>query len=40
MVHALWLLVPQQPWRIAVVWAVAVFLSAVQRTWAGYRSLR
>ncbi|OMQ14257.1 hypothetical protein A7K94_0217915, partial [Modestobacter sp. VKM Ac-2676] len=39
-VHALWLLFPEQAWRIAVVWAVVVFLSAAQRMWAGYRSLR
>jgi phosphatidylserine synthase len=40
LVHALWLLMPEQAWRIAVVWAVVVFLSAAQRMWAGYRSLR
>jgi phosphatidylserine synthase len=40
LVHALWLLLPEQAWRIAVVWAVVVFLSAAQRMWAGYRSLR
>jgi phosphatidylserine synthase len=39
-VHALWLLFPDQAWRIAVVWAAVVFLSAAQRMWAGYRSLR
>jgi phosphatidylserine synthase len=40
LVHALWLLLPEQAWRIAVVWAGVVFLSAGQRMWAGYRSLR
>jgi phosphatidylserine synthase len=39
LVHALWLLLPEQAWRIALVWAVIVLLSAVQRMWAGYRSL-
>ncbi len=39
-VHALWLLFPELAWRIAVVWALVVFLSAAQRMWAGYRSLR
>ncbi len=39
-VHAVWLLFPEQAWRIAVGWAVVVFLSSGQRMWAGYRSLR
>ena len=39
-VHALWLLVPGLAWQIALVWAVVVFLSAGQRMWTGYRSLR
>lgn len=40
LVHTLWLLWPEHAWRIALVWAGVVLLSAVQRMWAGYRSLR
>lgn len=39
-VHALWLLLPQWAWQIAVVWSVFVAVSATQRIVAGYRALR
>ena len=39
-VHSLWLIVPFLAWQIAVVWAVFVGASAVQRIWAGYQALR
>ena len=39
-VHSLWLIVPFLAWQIAVVWALFVGASAVQRIWAGYRALR
>jgi phosphatidylglycerophosphate synthase len=39
-VHSLWLIVPFFAWQIAVVWAVFVGVSAVQRMVAGYRALR
>lgn len=39
-VHALWLILPFWAWQIALVWALFVALSAVQRIIVGYRSLR
>ncbi|MCY7324805.1 MAG: CDP-alcohol phosphatidyltransferase family protein [Microbacteriaceae bacterium] len=39
-VHSVWLIVPFLAWQIAVVWAVFVAASAVQRIIVGYRSLR
>lgn len=39
-VHSLWLIVPFWAWQLAVVWAVFVGISAVQRMVAGYRALR
>ncbi|MGN7970550.1 CDP-alcohol phosphatidyltransferase family protein [Microbacterium sp. 22296] len=39
-VHALWLILPFWAWQIALVWAVFVGVSAVQRVVAGYRLLR
>jgi len=39
-VHSLWLVVPIHAWQIAVVWAVFVAVSAIQRIVVGYRSLR
>lgn len=39
-VHALWLILPFLAWQIALVWALFVALSAVQRIVVGYRSLR
>ncbi|WP_104177423.1 CDP-alcohol phosphatidyltransferase family protein [Cryobacterium sp. Y50] len=39
-VHSLWLIFPFVAWQIAVVWAVFVGISAVQRMFAGYRALR
>lgn len=39
-VHSLWLIVPFWAWQLAVVWAVFVGVSAVQRMVAGYRALR
>lgn len=39
-VHALWLILPFWAWQIALVWAVFVAVSAVQRIVAGYRALR
>lgn len=39
-VHSLWLIVPFFAWQIAVVWAVFVGISAIQRMFAGYRALR
>lgn len=39
-VHSLWLLLPFWAWQLAVVWAVFVGVSAVQRMVAGYRALR
>lgn len=38
-VHSLWLLFPGYAWQIAVVWAVVVAVSAVQRIIAGYQAL-
>ncbi|MFO7690877.1 MAG: CDP-alcohol phosphatidyltransferase family protein [Cryobacterium sp.] len=38
-VHSLWLIFPFLAWQIALVWALFVGLSAVQRMWAGYRAL-
>lgn len=40
LVHSLWLIFPFFAWQIAVVWAVFVGISAVQRMVAGYRALR
>lgn len=39
-VHSLWLIAPFWAWQLAVVWAVFVGVSAVQRMVAGYRALR
>jgi phosphatidylglycerophosphate synthase len=39
-VHSLWLIFPFVAWQIALVWAVFVGVSAVQRMIAGYRALR
>lgn len=39
-VHALWLILPFWAWQIALVWALFVAVSAVQRIIVGYRSLR
>jgi len=39
-VHSVWLVVPFLAWQIAVVWAIFVAASAVQRIVVGYRSLR
>lgn len=39
-VHALWLLLPFWAEAIAIVWAMVVGISAVQRIVAGYRALR
>ncbi|MFN3708812.1 CDP-alcohol phosphatidyltransferase family protein [Microcella sp.] len=39
-VHALWLLLPFWAEPIALVWAIVVAISAVQRVVAGYRALR
>jgi phosphatidylglycerophosphate synthase len=39
-VHALWLILPFWAWQIAIVWAVFVGISALQRIVAGYRALR
>lgn len=39
-VHSLWLAVPAIAWPIAIVWAVFVSISAVQRIVVGYRILR
>jgi len=39
-VHSLWLVLPFLAWQIAVVWAVFVAASAVQRIFVGYRALR
>ncbi len=39
-VHSLWLIFSTIAWQIAMVWAVVVAISAVQRMVAGYRSLR
>ena len=39
-VHALWLILPFWAWQIALVWALFVAVSAVQRIVVGYRSLR
>lgn len=39
-VHSLWMLVPVFAWQLAVVWAVFVAVSAVQRIVVGYRALR
>ncbi|RVW01936.1 CDP-alcohol phosphatidyltransferase family protein [Rhodococcus xishaensis] len=39
-VHALWLVFSAFAWQIAVVWAVVVAVSSVQRIIAGYRALR
>jgi len=38
-VHSVWLLLPSAAWQIAVVWALVVGVSAVQRVVAGYRDL-
>ena len=38
--HALWLILPFWAWQIALVWALFVAVSAVQRIVVGYRSLR
>ncbi len=40
LVHSLWLIFPFVAWQIALVWAVFVGLSAIQRMIAGYRALR
>ena len=39
-VHSLWLIVPAFAWQLAIVWALFVAVSAVQRIVVGYRSLR
>jgi len=39
-VHSLWLIFPFVAWQIAVVWALFVGISAVQRMVIGYRALR
>ena len=39
-VHALWLILPQWAWQIALVWAGFVAVSATQRIIVGYRALR
>ncbi len=39
-VHSLWLIFATVAWQIAVVWAIVVAISALQRMVAGYRSLR
>jgi phosphatidylglycerophosphate synthase len=38
-VHSLWLLFPAVAWQIALVWAVVVGVSAIQRIVFGYRDL-
>lgn len=40
LVHSLWLILPLFAWQIALVWAVFVGISAVQRIIVGYRALR
>lgn len=39
-VHSLWLILPFWSWQIAIVWALFVAVSAVQRIVVGYLSLR
>lgn len=39
-VHSLWLILPFWAWQLAIVWAVFVGVSAVQRMVAGYRALQ
>lgn len=39
-VHSLWLILPFWSWQIAIVWALFVAVSAVQRVVVGYLSLR
>ena len=38
-VHSLWLLLPAVAWRIALVWAAVVAVSAEQRIMSGYPAL-